>query len=102
MVKEVNYKSIKRISALSVGYIVALIYLVLGLAEGLIFSLTLKGLSPDQITDKYTAVLASIGWWNIILFPILFVIMGFVVGVIFAAFYNLFAKITGGIKIEII
>jgi len=42
----------------------------------------------------------TFGYLAIITYPIIYAILGFISGAIFAALYNLIAKWTGGIKME--
>ena len=44
----------------------------------------------------------TFGFISIIVFPIIFAIMGFICGAIMAFLYNLFASAVGGVQIELV
>ena len=104
--------SIKRFGVLSVGVIFAMLYAVIGLFVGLVWAgmfamiSVFSGIFGSAITDGYTesALFGSFGWLFggliIVLAPVFYGALGFVYGVIAAALYNLFARWTGGIKLE--
>jgi len=92
-------RRIKRFAPLQLGLMLAVLYGVLGLIFipfFLIFTLVASHLPRQQ-----NAGFMAMGVGFILLFPILYAIMGFVLGVIMAWVYNLAAKWVGGIEVEV-
>ena len=88
-------QKVKRIGVLSLAKILGLLYAVLGLIFGALFAvLSLFGFNAGETGLFF-------GTASIIIFPILYGIMGFIGGAISAFFYNLVAKWIGGIEVEI-
>ncbi len=52
-------------------------------------------------TIALTAYMIALGWWGIIVAPILMGISYFVFGIVVAWLFNMFVKLVGGIKIEL-
>jgi membrane protein insertase Oxa1/YidC/SpoIIIJ len=106
-VQEDSAMVVKRIGPLSVGKICFAMYAVIGLLAGLFFasvgflwSSRLTASNPDN-TWLPSMLGQFMGIGAIILFPIFYGVIGFVGGVIFAAIYNLVARMMGGIEVEI-
>ena len=57
--------------------------------------------SAANAKDFPGAIVAGIGFAMMILFPLLYAVMGFIIGVVSAAIYNLCAKWLGGIEVEV-
>jgi len=92
---------VRRIAPLSVAKIAAMIYAVLGLVFGAVFSLiALAGALASDLPrgGGFGAMLAAGG---IVLFPIFYGAMGFVVTLVGAWLYNVAAGVVGGIEIEV-
>ena len=83
-------KKIKRVSPLQLGKIAAVLYGILSL----IFL-------PFVIIPALLANRPGPGVIFILILPIIYVVMGFIMAVITAAIYNLCAKWVGGIEIEL-
>jgi hypothetical protein len=94
---------LKRITPLSLAKIVGLIYMVIGLFVGLMLSLIgLLGLFASAIdSDGPGAFIGVLFGLGIIIAPIFYGILGFVMGLIAAALYNLFARLTGGVELDL-
>ncbi len=91
---------VKSIGVLSVGKVVGCLYALLGLIIGGLFSLiSLVGAAAGGPDAGLAALL--LGGGAIIIFPILYGVIGFVGGIVSAALYNLVASFTGGIEIEL-
>jgi len=92
---------IKRIDVISCGKVLGALYALLGLIVGALFSLSsLVGLAAaDQGADGNVPMLFSFG--AIILFPVLYGLMGFIGGIIGAALYNVVASVVGGVKLDV-
>lgn len=90
-------KTIKKLGVMSVAKLQAAIGAVLGIFIGLIFAII--G-TATKLTGQ-PAPFAGLGFFAIIVFPIIYGIGGFVFGAIGAWLYNIFAKWFGGIEIEL-
>lgn len=90
---------IKKIDVLSVGKLSGFIYAVVGLLSGLLISLFSFSFGTMLSQSGSNNFLSSFGIASIVVFPILYGLMGFVCGIIGAVIYNLAAKFVGGIKI---
>lgn len=90
---------LKRIAPLKLGKILACMYGVMGL---LVLPLFLLGaMATSQLPAEQRGIFAFFGIGFAIAAPIFYGAMGFVVGVLSAALYNLFAKWLGGIEVEV-
>ncbi len=96
---------IRRVTPLSVAKVAGAIYMLLGLIFGALFSLAaLAGsmASLGQDGGGGTAAFGALfGVGAIILFPILYGALGFVMSLIMAALYNFIAGMVGGIEIDV-
>jgi hypothetical protein len=95
---------ITRVGPLSCAKISGLLYVILGLVFGAIFSLVaMAGGFAAAASDGDAgagAFAALFGVGAIVLFPIFYGVCGFIGGLIMAALYNLVAGMMGGIEIE--
>ncbi|MFH0870096.1 MAG: DUF3566 domain-containing protein [archaeon] len=89
---------IKKMGVWSVAKIEALVFAILGLIEGIMVAL----FAPSALAGMQTPVPweFTLGPWAIIALPLVYLALGFAVGVIGAVIYNVFAKLVGGIEIE--
>jgi hypothetical protein len=89
---------INRVGPLSSAKIVGLLYAILGLVGGAIFSLVaaMGGFShgrPDAT--------GLVGVAAVVIFPVLYGVMGFLMTLILAWLYNGLAQLVGGIEIDL-
>jgi hypothetical protein len=95
---------IKRIGALSVAKIAAVVYAGMGLLIGAVFALIgMAGLATRLAgNDSGGPMLGAIfGVGAIIVMPIFYGIIGFIGTLIGATIFNVAAKMTGGLEIEV-
>lgn len=100
---EGDYMIIKRIDVSSAGKISGIIFAAIGLIVGILFFLMslLGGLIGSGSGDGGFMAMGIIGGFAaLIIFPILYGVLGFISGIIQAFVYNLAAGFVGGIKIE--
>jgi|SRR5580704_1691433 hypothetical protein len=90
---------IKSVGVLSVAKIMGLIYGCLGLIAIPFFLLI--GLAGSLAGKQQSPFAGMIGLVLALLAPILYGVMGFIMGAIGAALYNLFAKWIGGIEVQV-
>jgi hypothetical protein len=96
--------AIRRFDILSVGVTLGVLYAVIGLLGGALFSLfavVAGGMASRSETQlpPFFGMLFGVG--AVIVFPIIYGMIGLVFGMIAAAVYNVVARLTGGIKIEL-
>ena len=91
---------VKRLGVLSLGKVMGLLYALLGLLIGFIFSCVSVIGSVAAISELGGEGLGFLfGIGSIIIFPIFYGVIGFVAGLLVAALYNLIARFVGGIEI---
>ncbi|MGH9757186.1 MAG: hypothetical protein ACRD4M_05565 [Candidatus Acidiferrales bacterium] len=96
-------KMVKRFDPLSVMKIAAIGYGFMGLFEGAIMSVVFSfvpfaGPNAEHM-PRYMGLL--FGGLSIVFLPILFAIMGALIGGVGAAVYNVSARYVGGIQVEV-
>jgi hypothetical protein len=92
---------IKRVGPLSLAKIAAILYAVVGIIAGLIVSaISMAGVFGTG-TPRGAGIAAFVGGGAIIVFPILYAVLGSVGALIVAGLYNLAAAIMGGIEMEV-
>ncbi|MBP7708387.1 hypothetical protein KA107_01780 [Candidatus Pacearchaeota archaeon] len=102
-------KQLKKIKVISLAKIFAVIGIIVGFLFGIMsaiqasanpmtFSQAMQYVqtSPDQVVSLF---FLALGYWSIIVAPILFGIAQFIYGAIVALIYNLIAKYVGGVKV---
>ncbi|HLF17931.1 MAG TPA: hypothetical protein VI749_03440 [Candidatus Omnitrophota bacterium] len=90
---------IKRLGIVSLAKIMAVLYGLFGLLMGLFVSL-MKALGIEATGEA--AQLQSVGFAAIIIFPIVYALIGAVSGLLTAFFFNLVVGWTGGLEMEIL
>ena len=95
---------IHKINILSLAKIYSLLMAIMGFIVGLLFSL-LRIMAPSLYTNSSLGMPAlaysSLGLMSLIFFPVIYGIMGFIIGALTAVLYNFVAKFVGGLEIEI-
>jgi hypothetical protein len=94
---------VKRVGPLSVAKNAAVLYAVLGLIMGGIFSLAAVAFPFSGADDSGAAagIAGMLGVGAIVMFPIFYACMGFVGALIASALYNVVASMVGGIEIDV-
>ena len=95
---------LKRIGVLSAGKILGMLYGIIGFIVGGFFSLfSLLGVFASAFEDGLGGSLIAglFGLGAIILLPLFYGVLGFVVGIVVSALYNGLAKLAGGIQLEL-
>lgn len=93
MKKSTEFKVLNKIDPLSLANISGLVAVVFGLVSGLYLAVT------DLGSFLFGSNLAYLG---VIVLPVLYGVLVYLIAYIFAIVYNAFARKIGGIKIEII
>ena len=92
---------IKRIGPLSCAKLSGLLYAVIGLLIGGVFSMAAMAGAFASETAGAAGIGAIMGVGAVIAFPILYGLMGFVATLIAAWLYNVAAGIVGGVEVDI-
>ncbi|MBN2423256.1 hypothetical protein JXB41_08595 [Candidatus Woesearchaeota archaeon] len=93
-------KKIKKIGVLSAGKVLGILYAILGIFIGLVYSgiaIVFSAFSKSLYPGIFSFIF---GIGAIITMPIIYGIMGFIGGILTALLYNLIAKWIGGIEVE--
>ncbi|QDV83598.1 hypothetical protein [Stieleria sp.] len=91
--------TVKRLDVMSCGIMLGVLYALIGLLVGGLFSLMALGGVAAQGGDAMAGLIGGIG--AIILMPLFYGVGGFIGGVIGALLYNLCATFVGGIKFDL-
>jgi hypothetical protein len=95
-------QSIQRVDPISAMKVFAVLYAVIGLVAGAFFSLLgMAGMMTQASQDLPAGFGLIFGAAAIIVLPIVYAILGAIGGLIMAAIYNLVARYTGGIQIQL-
>ena len=99
----INYMVIlKKIGVISLAKLYSVFMFAIGFFIGLSFSfisyLAKSSFVPGPPPNM--AVYSAIGFWALLIFPVLYGIIGFIAGAIGALLYNLVAKSVGGLELE--
>lgn len=90
-------QKLNKIGVLSLAKINAVIGAILGLIWGIFAAI----LGTTIAVLGGLGALAGLGLWSIIVFPIIYALVGFVGGAIGAFLYNLVAGWIGGVEVEL-
>jgi hypothetical protein len=97
---------IRRVGVLSVAKLQGALSALLGLIVGAVFALfslfgAALGGALASGSNSHPMLGAAFGLGAIVLFPVLYGVLGFVGGLVAAALYNLVAGLVGGVEIEL-
>jgi hypothetical protein len=93
-------KKIKKIKGISLGKLLGVVYTILGVViGGLVTIFAILGKSVSGSGSHSGAIFLGIG--AVVSLPIIYGILGFIFGSILGWLYNIAAKWTGGIEVEI-
>lgn len=91
---------VRRVGPLSFAKITAILYALMGLLFGAIFSLiSLAGFAAAGQQEGAAGMLFGVG--AIVVLPIFYGVLGFVFSLIAAALYNLIAGWVGGVELDV-
>jgi len=102
-------REVKKIGIFSVAKVLALFGILFGIVYGVQVGLAANS-SPltfaeaatyaaQDPTVAITAYSIALGWWMVIIAPIVYAIVYYLVGLIGGLLYNWFARMVGGIKL---
>ena len=90
---------LKRVGVLSLAKIETIIAAIFGLLLGIFYGIFSSFLNSSASTTNNSFVF---GWWGVIIFPVLYGLIGFIAGAIGALLYNLISKWVGGVELDLI
>ena len=90
---------VKSVGVLSVAKILGLIYACMGLIFAPV--LLLFGMLGSLLGQDKNPFAGMVGVTLALLIPVIYGAMGFIIGAIGALLYNLFAKLVGGLELEL-
>jgi hypothetical protein len=93
--------TIKRIAPVSCARITGTLYAILGLIVGACFSLVALAGGLAARTDTGIGIGTLVGPSAIVVFPILYGLIGFLSTLIGAWLYNILARMVGGIQMDV-
>jgi hypothetical protein len=92
---------LRSVGVLSCGKVLGILYAVIGLIAGLFMALwSMVGVAVNAQGGNAMMPMMGFGVALVIIMPILYGIMGFIGGIIFAGLYNLVAGMVGGLELE--
>jgi len=93
---------LRRFGVLSLGKFMAVLYAIIGLIFGVLFALvSLIGGGMVGGDSGAMGMLGGFGLLSIVIFPVLYAIIGFIAGLIGGLLFNLTAKVSGGIEMDL-
>ena len=90
---------VKSVGVLSVAKIMGLIYACMGLIFAPLF--LLFGMIGSLVGQDKNPFAGMVGVVLVVLMPVMYGALGFIVGAIGALLYNLFAKLVGGFELDL-
>lgn len=95
---------LRHIAVVQFALVAAVLYALLGVLIGLAWWLVLSpimmaGVRSSGVSAPGVAAMTGLGFFAILIFPIMYGVIGFIAGLIYAALYNLAAGWTGGFEL---
>jgi hypothetical protein len=93
---------IKKIGVMSIARISMLFGILYGIISGIFSAVAYANIGSitEEINSQVPAIISYLGYWSLIVMPILNGLFYFVAGALIALVYNLIANWIGGIKLE--
>ncbi len=97
---------LRHIAVVQFALVAAVLYGLIGILIGLVWWLVLSpimmaGVKSSGVSAPGVAAMSGLGFFAIIFFPIMYGIIGFIAGLLYAALYNLAARWTGGFELTL-
>ena len=90
---------IKKIGILSLAKLETILMAIFGLLLGIFYAILAAVIGTGETLTDITLI--QFGWLSIIIFPVIYAILGFVTGIIGGWLYNVIAGWVGGIELEL-
>jgi hypothetical protein len=94
-----NVRKIKRIAPVQLGKMLALVYGIMGLLFVPVF--LVGALAASHLPQQQRVGILAMGTGFALCMPLLYALMGLIVGLLGAVIYNLVARWVGGIEVEV-
>jgi|WetSurMetagenome_2_1015567.scaffolds.fasta_scaffold251144_2 hypothetical protein len=92
---------LRKVGVLSMAKIETILMAIFGLILGLFYGIASSFVNSTEYADVATDSSLMLGWWSILVFPILYAIIGFIAGAIGALLYNMVSRWVGGIELDL-
>lgn len=93
---------LRRFGVLSLGKFMAVLYAIIGLIFGVLFAaVSMLGGGMFGGDSGAMGMIGGFGLLSIVIFPLLYGALGFIAGLIGGLLYNLTAKLSGGIEMDL-
>lgn len=97
---------LRHIAVVQFAVVAAVLYALIGVLVGVIWALVLSpimmaGVKTSGVSAPGVAAMAGLGFFAILVFPIMYGVIGFIAGLLYAALYNLAARWTGGFELTL-
>jgi high-affinity nickel permease len=89
---------LRKVGVLSLAKIETILMAIFGLILGLFYGIAS---SFVNLTESATSNSLVLGWWSVLVFPVLYAIIGFVAGAIGALLYNIISRWVGGVELDL-
>jgi len=94
---------LRHIAIVQFALVAAVLYALIGVLIGFVWWLVVSpimmaGLKTSGVSAPGMAAMTGVGFFAVLLFPIMYGIIGFIAGLLYSALYNLAARWTGGFQ----
>ncbi|MEK6842618.1 MAG: hypothetical protein AABX84_02285 [Nanoarchaeota archaeon] len=96
---EMQEVTIKKVGVLSVAIFSAIMGIFIGLIKGIIVVFAYSIVNSMYPNIPYLSNYSSWAYYSLIIFPLAYLVLGFIFGAIFSVIYNISAKAFRGIKL---
>ena len=93
--------TLRRVGVLSIGKIACLLYGVIGILAGLVVAAITPFFGASSRDELGPLAPLFFGVGAIVFLPLMYAVIGFIVGVVASSVYNLAARTVGGVEFEL-
>lgn len=92
---------LRKIGVLSLAKIETILMAIFGLILGLFYGILSSFVNLTESVTSATSNSLVLGWWSVLVFPVLYAVIGFAAGAIGALLYNMISKWVGGVELDL-
>jgi hypothetical protein len=92
---------LRKVGVLSLAKIETILMAIFGLILGLFYGILSSFVNSTEYAASATDSSLILGWWSVLVFPVLYAILGFVAGAIGALLYNMVSRWVGGVELDL-